>query len=161
MTIKYIGLLLICFSISVYGAKLSEEIMKKQKAKREVLQLLKVIESGIRYGNVSLKKTLQSFTSPTLEKSGFLEYLRKNGCITEEICEKAFLTDGADKAGICNFFEKIGKSTYSEKELLICKEYINRFSDSVSSSEAEAKAKADLYKKLGILTGIATMIIFI
>lgn len=161
MIIKYIGLLLICISASAYGAKMSEAVKLSYKTKVEITEFLKAIERGIKYGGVPIQNILKGYTSPMLEKCGLLNSLRHGETKKEKFEEQLSVLGASDKAKLYEFISHIGKSTNSGKELIICRECINYFENSVCYSEKDAREKSVLFRKLGVVSGILIVIILI
>lgn len=161
MIIKYIGLLLVCISASAYGAKMSEAVKLNYKTKVEITEFLKAIERGIKYGGVPIQNILKGYSSPILEKCGLLNSLRYGETDKETIENRLSVLDSSDKTKFCEFILQIGKSTNSGKELIVCRECIDYFENSVNYSEKEAREKSVLFRKLGVVSGILIVIILI
>ena len=161
MIFKYTGLLLIAISISMYGTKKSSALINTYKIKLEIANLIKTIEHSVKFGAIPIDKALNSYSSPLLEKCGFLDLLRKGNSNTEEIKEVLMQAGYEDSESTCEFFSKIGKSCCCENELILCSKHLAIFEQTLKSDEKEVKEKAQLYKKLSLIISILTIIIFI
>lgn len=161
MIIKFLGLSLITLSLTLLGNALSEEEKNKQALKEEFLRLLLEIERGIRYGGKPIETILECFTSPVLENSGLIGEMRNSKQYVYTIQNADILVDFSDKKLLCSFFENIGKSTNCEKELVICRECIERLQESIKKSHVECEKKAYIYRRMGLMSGILSVIILI
>lgn len=159
--IKYIGIFILSCSISLYGAVLSNILKEKHAIKKEITILLKKIERSILYNSKSCIDTVRQCNLPMLEKSGFCKNF--SGCDDANIVINTHLSilDAEDRNMLCEFFSKLGKSSFCEYELKNLKYCLDYFEKSLADSEKNVNTKVILYKKIGLLAGILAAIIFI
>ena len=73
--IKIIGILILSSSISVYGTLCSSALKEAIRLRYEIIQLLKSIQNGIRYGSVPIDRIINDRKFPLIEKSNFYDLL--------------------------------------------------------------------------------------
>lgn len=159
--LKYIGILILSLSVSAYGALLSKNLCDTHELRKEICSLIKNIEHGIRYGSKPTAEIISACKLKNLEKSGFITALlsgENEGAVIQSHLK--MLTD-EEKERLTSFFTNLGKSSYRESELDFCREYLEYFENFEKVSEKEVKEKSLLYKKIGIICGILTAIIFL
>lgn len=159
--LKYIGIAILSSSVSVYGAILAKQLKDTHALRSEVVELLKSIELGIKYGSKPIRDILVECNLTNIKKSGLITSLISGQSARDAIENSLKALTTTEKNKLCEFFESIGKSTYSENELIICRSYIEFFENSIKMSGREISLKAMLYKKIGIICGILAAIIFI
>lgn len=159
--LKYIGILILACSISAYGTFLSSSLKATYNLRKDIIQLLKDIERSIKYGNVPIIEAIKSCKHPNLQKSGFCNIF--SGCENAEFAINSTLysLSEKDKEMLSNFFSRLGKSAYGEYELKNCRFFIEYFEKTQADSEKEITSKSLLYKKIGLIIGILSAIIFI
>ena len=158
---KYIGILLISVSVSAYGTVMSKNIKKATAVRQEICQLLKEIENGIRYGSRPVIETVRSINLPLLSASGFITALSDENLPQNAVNSYLGMISQQEKEKLYEFFSKLGKSTYKEKELTLCSSCIVFFENILKQSLKESASKELLYKKIGIIGGILAAIILI
>lgn len=159
--LKYIGIFILSLSVSAYGAVLSKQMKDTHELRSEITTLLRNIEHGIKYGSKPLSDILAECNLQRLGKSGFIYSLISEQNIKEAIDASLNGLTKEEKHKLYNFFTSIGKSTNSERELVLCRSYIEDFEAFEKKSLQEISTKATLYKKIGIICGIMAAIIFI
>ena len=159
MIIKILGLSLISISLTLLGNNLSVEARKRHAAKEEMLNLMKEIERGIKYGNTPIEKTVEHFNFSVSNNEYTLETTATEKL--QALINNATFEKDNDREKLRCFFEKIGKSASSEKELLLCREYIEYFDEAIKKSAVECSKKVYLYKKMGLMASILSVIILI
>lgn len=158
---KYIGIFILSASISAYGALKASTLKTELGARAEIILLLRSIERCIQYGGNSLESTIKNCPCHKLKKLGVLDEL-SNFESTSDLPENSllFLSEN-DKKEFVSFFLTLGKSAKSEIELKKCRYLINYFESTQKDSEKNTETKANLYRKIGLITGIMAAIIFI
>ena len=161
MMIKYAGIIAISCAISIFGAVKASDIKQRSEIRREILRFLSHIESEIKYGASPLSEIYFSFKSDLFDKCGFTNAL-KQGCLYSELIYNT-LSDlsSEEKSKLSEFFSKIGTSYSRDEEISLCRYYISVFESFYETNEKSDKAKAVLYKKLGIICALLTAIILI
>ena len=159
--LKYIGIFILASSLSVYGTVLSESLKESNLLRKEVIQLLNSIERSIRYKGASYVVIIRECSLPFLRKSGFCE-----GILNYENAERTINTtlsvlSEEDRRMLCEFFSNLGKSPYSEQVLKLCSYYIDYFEKTQADVDKNLNTRVLLYKKIGLIAGILTAIIFI
>ncbi len=159
--IKIIGLCLLSSGITVFGINKSAQLNMAVKKRKAVEELLFAIENGIRYGSIEKKRIYRSFENDILNECGFLEQL-KNGKDEKE-CITLYLTelDKADQNALISFFESFGKSSSAEKEFNLCKSFIEEYKRIGTEKEKALISKSILYKKLGLICALMSVILLI
>ncbi|MBQ8759472.1 MAG: stage III sporulation protein AB [Clostridia bacterium] len=159
--LKYAGIFILASSLSAYGAHLSSSLKANYILRKEILQLLRDLERSIRYANTPIIEVIRSCRLPALMKSGFCDTF--NGCDNAEIAINStlFCLSEKDREMLCAFFKRFGKSVYGEYELKNCNSLIEYFEKNLAESEKEVNTKSLLYKKIGLIVGILSAIIFI
>ena len=158
--IKYAGIIVISCAISLFGAIKASEVNQKTKLRAEILRLICHIEAGIKYGSFHLSEIFGSFKSDLLEKNGFMTEIRSGCTDTGKIIESTLSAlSTEEKTKLSQFFSQLGKSYCREEEISLCKYYISSLKSIYEANEKKDKAKAVLYKKLGIICALLTAII--
>ncbi len=159
--LKVMGIVLVASSVSVYGVMCSQRIKDSAKIREEICSFIGEIERGISFGRRRLCEIISGISSPLLAKSGFLQAINN-----QDDCKHAVntylsqLTDD-EKNKLIYFLSNIGKSPFSEKEILLCKEYRLYFEEKTEIAKKDAAVKAELYKKIGIICAIGCGVIFL
>ena len=159
--LKYIGVFILSASISAYGSFLSSSIKGSCSLRKEVLQLLKDIERAIKYGNGQIIEIVRNCKSPYLTKCGFCTSIYNTTNAETAIATTLSALSEKDMEMLTDYFSKLGKTAFTELELKNCTYYIDYFEKTQNEYEKEVETKSLLYKKLGLIIGILTAIIFI
>ena len=150
MILKVTGLALITISLTMLGSSLSTDEIEKHKEKENALNLLKEIERGIKYSNKTISEILKQS-----------DYTFSSGYVFNDFSIEKQTDNNKEGNKLFEFFKKIGKSTNSEHELILCREYIEFFEDEVRKSSENSAKKAYFYKRMGLVTGLISVIILI
>ena len=159
--IKYIGILILSCSLSVYGAILSDSLKQSHNLKKEITELLRNLERNILYGSKSCVEIIRECNLPLLTKSGFTDAF--SGCDNAELTISTYLSSlsANDRQMLGEFFSRLGKSAFCEYELKNLRYYLDYFEKTLEDSEKNVNSKVILYKKIGLIAGILAAIIFI
>ncbi len=160
---KYIGIILVSCSVSMYGAVMANKIKNIGKQRRAIIELLYTIRNSIEFGCVSLDKTFSSFHNDVLDKCGFTKILSSP---YPDALSRAFESDCIilpenERLLLQAFAKECGKSAFSQNETKLCTRYINLMERNETEMLKIEKNKSALYSKLGILCGLLTAIILI
>lgn len=108
------------------------------------------------------RNSLNALFQKTYISEAFNKFLRlclneqsKKNC-TDVLC---FLTE-SEKNDVNLFFNKIGKSD-QETQVNLCENFGKRFENAAIDAQAEYKKYGTLYKKTGLIIGIAAFIIIV
>ena len=159
--IKFLGILLLSTSISIYGTFLSRKTKYIQEIRDDIYHLLKAIERDIKYGCIPLSRIIFSFKPKTQCVSDFIKEISQGKNVFDVTDENLSLLDVSEREKIKVFFSATGKSTCSEKELILCKNCLDFFEDNNAKTKKDTDTTAVLYRKLGYLCSILTFIILI
>ncbi len=159
--LKYIGIFILACSLSAYGVVMSSSLKAKNNLRKEILVLLKNIERSIKYGNTSVINIINECDLPYLNKCGFCKTF--SGIHSAQAVVNSTLGELStkDRENLVTYFSNFGKSQFCEYELKNCRYYIDYFEKTQSDIEKDIAVKINLYKKLGLLTGILSAIILI
>lgn len=161
--LKIIGIAFVSVSVSLYGVLLSLRIGTHARIRREIIELIYAIRSGIQYGNLSIKEIIDTFSFKELKKVGFKDILTQN---EETNLLRAFSSvplDFSEKEAelIFSFARECGKSTFCEEEIKNCNRYITLLESLDKALSPDEKIKQQIYGKLGILAGILCSILLL
>ena len=159
--IKYIGIILLCSAISGLGAYLSNATKNSLLTRDELIDFIRHINSGIKYGGTELPGIYSTYSSDILGKCGFIQGLLQNKSISLVVDESLYMLKSDEREKTKEFFSKLGKSHLCEKEMLLCASFIDYLTQAQQKSQKEDTAKALVYKKLGIIASLICAIIFI
>ena len=161
--IKIFGIAVLSISLSLYGVLLSIKISTKTKIRREIIELIYAIKNGIKYGNLSLKEILSTFSSPELKKCGFEEKLSQNGEATlyDVLTSVPLGLSEKENELIFSFARECGKSTFCEEEIKNCERYITLLEALDKHLSVDESTKKLIYAKLGILAGVLSCILLL
>lgn len=159
--IKLIGILLLCSSVSAYGAYLSSEVTKGAKQRNEITEFIKHIHNGIKYERMPLDKIYALYSSVQLEKCGFLEGIRRKMPEDALIDDTLFLLCDDEKQMLKHLLSQLGKSHFSEREQNLLSSCLDFFTEKQQKMQKETAAKSLLYKKLGLIVSLLCAIILI
>ena len=159
--IKLLGIFLISSSVCVYGMNLSRKVKYTNTLREDIYLLLKAIERDIKFGCIPISRILASYTPITKSIEELLSSLSNEKNADNTIEENLQLLTENEREKLKVFFSVIGKSSCSEKELILCRNCIDFFEEINAKSKKDADTSATLYRKLGILGGIMTIIILI
>ena len=73
--IKFIGILLLSSSVSIYGTFMSRKVKHTQYIREDIFLLLKAIERDIKYGCIPLSRIIFSFRPKTQSVADFIDEL--------------------------------------------------------------------------------------
>lgn len=159
--VRYIGILILASSLSAYGSLLSLSLKSSNNLRKEIILLLRNIERCIKFKSCPVTEEIKNCNSPMLKKCGFCECLYRDDNAKAAVNSTLHTLSSKDREMLCEYFSTIGKSRYTEQELKTCRYYIEYFEQTQVQSEKDISTKINLYKKLGLLSGILTAIIFI
>lgn len=158
---KLLGLCLLSGGITFFGISKSESLNACIKTRKAVEELLYAVESGIKYGGQGKQSIYNGFESNVLQGCGFLAAIKSGECETK--CVKEYLKelDKDDSEALCSYFTLLGKSYSSKQEAEKCKAFAEEFARKGVLKEKNLISKSQLYKKLGLICAIMSVIIFI
>lgn len=159
--LKILGMLFLCSSVCCFGIVLGEKQKTCAKLTEEILDLTNHITRNIKYEKKALNYVYSHYSSPLLEKTGFLEDLRQRNDIRTSVNQNLYTLTDELRENVISFFENLGKSAHSKNELEKCLLYLEIFHEQNEKASREAKAKSLLYKKLGIIFALLLAIILI
>ena len=165
---KFIGGLLVLFSISLFGIFLAERKKRAANECEAFLDLANYIKIRIEYFNMPTKLILNDYENDYLNEIKFLEALRmrRDDDVYYNALKNTFL-DFKDslsmsddvKETIISFSSVVGKG--GAEQLPSMNHYISELEKLTTKQRAEAERDAKLYASLGLAVGSAVMIMLI
>lgn len=161
--LRYIGIGIFSVCISLIGFHMSFKADKEMRTRRELIELISSIQSGIRYGALSLTEICRNFPACELKKCGFYDELIKSSHpdLKNALMKSHAIISNEAAELFCSFADNCGKSTFSEEEIKNCDKYISLFEQLDKKLSEKENTKKLLYSKLGILAGILSCILLL
>lgn len=165
---KFIGGLLVLFSISLFGIFLGERKKFAANECEAFLDLANYIKIRIEYFNMPTKLILNDYENDYLSQMKFIEALRKRQ--DDDVYYNALKNTFIDFMGnfsmsdnvketILSFASVVGKG--GAEQLPSMNHYISELEKLTTKQRAEAERDAKLYAILGLAIGSAVMIMLI
>lgn len=159
--IRLLGIIFISLSVGIYGYMKSKEAKYTQRLREDILNLFKAIERDIKYGNRAVSEILSSFKADTQKLEEMIEKISSGNSIEESINEYLSSLSETERDKAKNLLTAIGKSRFSEEELIQCKNCIDFFENNNAKTQKDAERGSSLYAKLGLIGSILMIIILI
>lgn len=150
--LKIAGIIIVCCSIATLGVFKGDKILERRKIRKELIRMLENIETSILYSGRSIEQILSNFSSEILSKHSFLgkDYRPDTTVLSDD--ERKITEE---------FFSEAGKSYSRERELRLCRQYIEKLSQLDKRLSKDEETKANLYKKLSLIGAVLIAIILI
>ena len=159
--IKAAGIILLSASVYIYGTFLSRRTGYTQAVREEILSLLKAMERDIKYGRRPISEILTSFNAETQSVQSFIHAVSDGKCVSVEADRHFYNLSLSERDKITRLFSEIGKSSSSDKELILCRNCIDFFGENNAKTKKDSDSGSLLYRRLGLIGGILTIIILI
>ncbi len=158
------GILFAC--CVVVGYIFSSKYKKRMSFFSTLILLAQKLDVEINFSRERLKKLIESFDEKSrgallgIDKA-FIDYLENGGELTgERLFGKNNLIKSEDREIVTIFFRSLGRSDVENQSKEI-KNSISRFEKLLNDASSENKKYGKLGTKLGIITGLAIIIILI
>lgn len=158
------GILFAC--CVVVGYIFSSKYKKRMSFFSTLILLAQKLDVEINFSRERLKKLIESFDEKSrgallgIDKA-FIDYLENGGELTSErLFGKNNLIKSEDREIVTIFFRSLGRSDVENQSKEI-KNSISRFEKLLNDASSENKKYGKLGTKLGIITGLAIIIILI
>lgn len=159
--LRYFGIIILATSLSAYGSYMASSIKNSYILRCELIQLLKEIERTIKFGNMAVIDVIKNCKLEKLVKCGFCDEFNGGKSAKTVINSTLYQLYQKDREMLIDFFSRAGKTAYGDLELKNCRYFIDYFESTQSQYEKTILSKSLLYKKIGLIIGILTAIIFI
>ena len=159
--LKYVGLVLVCVSIAVFGVVKSEEIKKALALRKSVTELLYSMENAVSGTGKGKLDIYRDFAENSGKLSTFLDQMAKGE--DERKCVEKHLSSLCenDRKMLAEFFSDFGKYKDCESQVKMCRYFIKEFERAGQENEKEQRNRILLYRKLGIIFALVTAVIFL
>lgn len=161
--VKLAGITVAAAAISVYGAYRAAQITGRRRLRAELDDAVRVIREGIVYGAAPLAEILATVETPLLDAYGFGRLLKSGGgdAFADALRSLRGVIDGETYALYALFAEKLGKGMHTESEEALCSRLLLKRERDEVKIEADEDGKALLYKRLGLLAGLAAALVLL
>ena len=159
--LKYIGIILISLSVSMYGTYLSVKIRERKDIRNALLELLIYIKRSIENTYLPLDEIYKNFSNKSLEKIGFTKELcsgKKDAFLSAINIANAYLNNKLIEL-YHSISLSLGKSYSGNLESQKLAGYILMIEEECKTLDKEDNSKRELYRKLGLLCGLFAAII--
>ena len=152
------GLILLAASVGYGQARIAEE--KRRRGELEALiALVSVIRGEIGALSRPLSDIWASFSSPALEKNGFLPALRRDGFVRALAAADWRLTED-ERAPLLPFAASLGK-TYREEQVALCRRTEEKLGAVLSALEKNGAEREKLWRTLPPLAALSAILLFL
>ncbi len=151
---KYIGALIFAVCASLYGFHKSRELKERTKGCNEILIFVRATASYID----KLKLPLSEIYRRLMPSSKLAKSLIGHTDPLEAVAESGIFTDEETTAKLIYFLENIGGG-FLEEELALCNELEEFAERKQAFYDKEYQSKSVLYRSLGLIAGLAVMIV--
>ncbi len=161
--LKYAGIIIISGAISMYGAYLSSRIIQQKRIRAALLELLVYIKSNIENAALPLETIYKNFSDKHLDKCGFTEKLQS--ARPDALLYALESTDIISGKRIKDLYtciaKDIGTSPFRKVEADKLSAAISLIRSETEKLDKNDDSKSELYRRLGILSGLLSAILLL
>ncbi len=163
MIIKYAGIILVSGGISMIGYHKAHKIKENIMTRKALYELVLYIKSCIEEASMPLFHIYALFENKHLEKIGFTEILKVGSTSSFKSAlnnAQLYIPDSLMKIYL-SLAESLGKSRSAKNESELLSRYIKSIEKEEEKLIKDDETKIQLYKKLGVLTGLLAALILV
>lgn len=163
MVIKYAGIILVSGGISMIGYHKAFKIKENITTRKALFELVLYIKNCIEEASIPLAHIYSSFENKHLEKVGFTAFIKNNSTSSFEGALETIkysLSDNMMKIYL-SLAKELGKSRSAKNETELLSRYIKLIEKEEEKLIKDDDTKIQLYRKLGILTGLLAALILV